>query len=504
MLWYHQVPLWNPWTCGGEVLSRQSAVARRLADVPAGAAVRHRARRQADAASPTTSAPSTACIAWRAASSSSLPSSILAADPVRHRRLAGAALRRGPLQLLRRRAVSLRRCTSIGARATQIEWAIPLGCIAAWIVGDGGTSTPPMCMVHPGDAGDHRRRASAARCVRSCRSPPPAWSRSPSVRVRVLPALEFALDHPRHLFETDANYPWRWCATPIGGRASSRSRASATGSTSTAGACRTDASRLWLVGAARAQGAHAVLDLRRRRRRHRRRQRLALRSVVAPAPPADLPRPARAVALPDHARLGVPLLCAWRSTICARGKFWRRRWLHRRCHRRLPASTGWPSTGCATKRRSTCLERSPPRARLLQVVGEWRSMMSNVIENHGAIGCDEEAPLQRALELDEGPVPQARVADPATGTHRRDRAGPPTASSSTSTLTRAGDGERQRELERALARDDVERRRRRGGARRAQARARQGRRPARRARAGGPLHAGARTIARARSSSASS
>ncbi|HEX9104049.1 MAG TPA: hypothetical protein VF997_17680, partial [Polyangia bacterium] len=50
-----------------------------------------------------------------------------------------------------------------------------------------------------------------------------------------------------------------------------------------------------------------------------------------------------------------------------------------------------------------------------QVVGEWRSMMSNVFENHGAIGCDEEAPLQRALKLDEGPGPQARVEDPAAG-----------------------------------------------------------------------------------------
>jgi hypothetical protein len=50
-----------------------------------------------------------------------------------------------------------------------------------------------------------------------------------------------------------------------------------------------------------------------------------------------------------------------------------------------------------------------------QVVGEWRSMMSNVFENHGAIGCDEEAPLQRALKLDEGPLPQARLEDASVG-----------------------------------------------------------------------------------------
>src|SRR5262249_37437518 len=51
-----------------------------------------------------------------------------------------------------------------------------------------------------------------------------------------------------------------------------------------------------------------------------------------------------------------------------------------------------------------------------QIVGEWRSMMSNVFENRGAIGCDEEAPLQRALKLDEGPVPQARVEMGGAGT----------------------------------------------------------------------------------------
>jgi hypothetical protein len=51
-----------------------------------------------------------------------------------------------------------------------------------------------------------------------------------------------------------------------------------------------------------------------------------------------------------------------------------------------------------------------------QVVGNWREMMSNVFENHGAIGCDEEAPLQRALKLDEGPGPQARIEEPANGT----------------------------------------------------------------------------------------
>jgi len=58
---------------------------------------------------------------------------------------------------------------------------------------------------------------------------------------------------------------------------------------------------------------------------------------------------------------------------------------------------------------------APEGRRFYQVVGNWREMMQNVFDNHGAIGCDEEAPLQRALKLDEGPVAQARVEDPSAG-----------------------------------------------------------------------------------------
>jgi hypothetical protein len=47
--------------------------------------------------------------------------------------------------------------------------------------------------------------------------------------------------------------------------------------------------------------------------------------------------------------------------------------------------------------------------------GEWRQMMNNVMAGHGAIGCDEEAPLQRAEKLDDGPGPQIKLADPNAG-----------------------------------------------------------------------------------------
>ena len=42
-------------------------------------------------------------------------------------------------------------------------------------------------------------------------------------------------------------------------------------------------------------------------------------------------------------------------------------------------------------------------------------MLPDLLQNRGVIGCDEEAPLQRAKELDLGDVPQARLLDPQAG-----------------------------------------------------------------------------------------
>jgi hypothetical protein len=54
-----------------------------------------------------------------------------------------------------------------------------------------------------------------------------------------------------------------------------------------------------------------------------------------------------------------------------------------------------------------------------QEKGDWRSMMTHVMAGHGAIACDEEAPLERALQLDEGPGPQVKLDDAAAGTVRQ-------------------------------------------------------------------------------------
>jgi hypothetical protein len=47
--------------------------------------------------------------------------------------------------------------------------------------------------------------------------------------------------------------------------------------------------------------------------------------------------------------------------------------------------------------------------------GDWRTMRDHLFQGHGSLGCDEEAPLQRAEGLDPGDVPQERLLDPAAG-----------------------------------------------------------------------------------------
>ena len=49
------------------------------------------------------------------------------------------------------------------------------------------------------------------------------------------------------------------------------------------------------------------------------------------------------------------------------------------------------------------------------VQGHWSQMRELELEGHGVMGCDEEAPLQRAKSLELGNVPQARLAEPDAG-----------------------------------------------------------------------------------------
>ena len=49
------------------------------------------------------------------------------------------------------------------------------------------------------------------------------------------------------------------------------------------------------------------------------------------------------------------------------------------------------------------------------VAGHWSQMRELVFGGNGVLNCDEEAPLQRAKSLDVGDVPQVRLADPQAG-----------------------------------------------------------------------------------------
>lgn len=58
--------------------------------------------------------------------------------------------------------------------------------------------------------------------------------------------------------------------------------------------------------------------------------------------------------------------------------------------------------------------KSPPPFTFIP--SHWSRMREDVFGGVGVLGCDEEAPLQRAAQLDVGAVPQAKLSDPALGT----------------------------------------------------------------------------------------
>lgn len=57
---------------------------------------------------------------------------------------------------------------------------------------------------------------------------------------------------------------------------------------------------------------------------------------------------------------------------------------------------------------------APPR--FFHVQGHWSQMRELIFAGNGVSGCDEEAPLQRAKAIDLGAVPQVRLADETAGT----------------------------------------------------------------------------------------
>jgi hypothetical protein len=413
LVWWHQVPLWNPYGCGGEVLlaNPQSMVASPLfvLSLAFGTALglklalvvyyfcafdgMYRLARS-----------------WELSRAGALLASVLFGGggwlalhiSSGHVNFASAAL--FPYLIL---------CYRRGVRA--LAWAIPLGAVAAWIVADGGTSTPAMAAV--------LLVTLAAIDAVQLRSARPfavllAGGACGALlcAARLLPALEFAVDHPRRQWETDKNtifemiragFWWRGLKPVAGKRYWFHEycwRLSYLTPPLILWSLRIRKTRaLWIVVAV---GAGIVAG------------------SAWPYGPwwllkhlplyRDLRVPSRYAVM---FALALPILCgAALDDLLARLATPRARRAAAAAVVVLCAVDGLAFDWyCFHGVFDFPIEPAGPAVRFYQVRGDWRSMMQHVLAGHGAIGCDEEAPLQRAAELDEGPAPQVRLADPAAG-----------------------------------------------------------------------------------------
>jgi hypothetical protein len=414
VLWWHQVPLWNPYGCGGEVLlaNPQSMVASpafllvlafgTALGIKLMIAVYHFCAfdgmyRLARSYQLTVGGALLASMLFGAGGWLALHVSS------GHANFASAALFPYFMWCYRR------------ARAERI-WVIPLGALAAWVVADGGTSTPAMAMVL-------MTTLAAIDAVKE-RSAAPFLVLALAAGVGVLvgaarffPTLEFAVDHPRHQWETDANtvwhlvrsgywwrgvepvpgkrywfheYGWRlsWLTPPLilWSLTVRKTRA------------------LWIlvaVGAGIAAGSawpygpwwllkHLPLF-------------------------RDLRVPSRYVVL---FALAFPLLCgAALDDLVGRLRAAPLRVGLTVAVVALAAADGLAFDWfCYRAVFNTPVEAAGRGAPFYQIHGDWRGMMNYVLDNLGDLSCDEEAPLQRAEQLDVGQVPQVKLVDLSAGT----------------------------------------------------------------------------------------
>jgi hypothetical protein len=415
--WYHQVPLWNPYGCGGEVLlanpqsmqaSPMLAVLPLIFGTPLGIKLAlvgyyfcafdgmYRLARsyQISVAGSLLSSVLFGGCGWLALHVSS-----------GHVNFASASL--FPYLI-----VFYRRTTYYN----NWSWAFPLGVVAAWIVIDGGTSTPAMATVllltlACTDAWKLKSaRPFAVLAVGgACAALLAAF--------RLLPALEFAIDHPRRQWETDSNMIWQmvqfgyWWkgVTPVPNKRywfhEYGWRLSYLTPPLILWSLRVKKTRAWWVVAAVGAGIVA--------------------GSAIPYGPwwllkhlplfRDLRVPSRYAIL---FALSFPLLCgAAFDDLLPRVK------RHARAVGAavvvLAALDGlafqWFAYWKDFEMPMSQAGRGTP---FHQEKGDWRSMMTHVMAGHGAIACDEEAPLERAAQLDEGPGPQVKLDDDAAGTVR--------------------------------------------------------------------------------------
>jgi hypothetical protein len=415
--WYHQVPLWNPYGCGGEVLlaNPQSLVASPLVFLPLifGTALGMKLSLVVYFFCAMDGM-------YRLARSHqiSLPGSILAAIlfgtggwlalhvSSGHANFASAAL--FPYLILFYRNTTY----------DKIYWAVPLGAVAAWIVCDGGTSTPAMATVLLTTLAiiDAVKLKSARPFLALVLGGACAAAFS---AFRLLPALEFATDHPRRQWETDSTMIWHmvrdgfwWRGVqPVPGKRywfhEYGWRLSYLTPPLILWSLRVKRTRHWWIVAAVGAGIVA--------------------GSAIPYGPwwlmkhlplfRDLRVPSRYAVI---FALAFPLLCG-AALDDLRARWAGKNWLKPLTAALLVlafvdgAAFDWYCFKETFHMPMNLVEKGTP---FHQVKGDWRTMMNHVMAGHGAIGCDEEAPLQRASQLDEGPGPQVKLADATAGTVR--------------------------------------------------------------------------------------
>ncbi|MCS6915868.1 MAG: hypothetical protein NZ890_21910 [Myxococcota bacterium] len=424
VLWYGQVPLWNPYACGGEVdlANPQSLTAAPtfLLVLLFGTAVglklsmclyyalaldgTYRLARHLGAS------PTGAGLAALGFGLSGYQALHLAAG---HINFAGVCLY--PYLLL---------CYDRSLRAA--EWVVPMGMVAAWIMALGGTFTPPM-------AGVLLLLWAGAAAIR-LRSLKPLLMLLLGVvvavgcgAVRALPVLEFLIDHPRPPFRhrvVDVSLPWQvvgdlfaWRRfAPVPGRQYHGHEYAA---------------RLpWLLTPL---WAGALLWIRRHAPGRRAPELLALAMLglllsmgqFSPLAPWSLLQH-----LPVFSALRVPsrfeiLVVLALALLSAHGWDAVAARLDLRAGRRTAvaallllavAADGALYTAQSFRGVFTVPLRPPAGPQpFYHIEGHWMTMRQDIFAGRGTLGCDEEAPLQRAEALDVGPVPQERLLDPAAG-----------------------------------------------------------------------------------------
>ncbi|MFI5288718.1 MAG: hypothetical protein ACHQ17_03675, partial [Polyangia bacterium] len=290
-----------------------------------------------------------------------------------------------------------------------------------WIVALGGTSTPPMAMVLLATVAsiDAYRRRSLSPYLNLFAA---GVAAALIGAVRLVPALQFVFDHPRHLFETDANsiidiirnaYEWRGVEAVRGKRYWFHEygyRLSYLTPPLILWSLTIKKTRAWWIVAGVGAGIVA--------------------GSAIPYGPwwlmsrlpifRDLRVPSRYALL---IALAMPIVCGGAlDDLLARLEKWRgprSRRLVAIAVVSLALLDGLAFDAfCFHKVFELRLPIAAQGTPFYQEQGTWRSMMNLVMQNQGAIKCDEEAPLERALELDTGEVPQVRLLDPGAGAVR--------------------------------------------------------------------------------------